>query len=133
MAYYENYIREKAQETFDIEKANFNLYDQDWNEMDVEFDQDLLDEIFDGAMCEMVKYIHERTRDKDRSTELLFDSENVDAIHISTVGLTAPIVIVEYNELPDWFQIEDADNREFYWHRKPGLSGDLTSGYFQFR
>lgn len=133
MTYYKDYIRDKAQSTFDIENANFNLFDQDWNEIDVEFDQDLLAEIFKGAMCEMVKYIYERTRDENKSAELLFDRENVDGIYISVIGLTAPIIIVEYDKLPDWFQIEDAKNREFYWHRKPGLPGNFTSGYFQFR
>jgi len=132
MSYYDEYIRESAEQAFDYEKAEFSLYDQDHEEMKGCLNGALNENLFIGAMFEMVTYLYEHGDGGD-SMEMLFDPDNVEVIYISAKGLEAPTVIVEYEELPDWFQMKNADLREFYWHPKPALSGELTAGYFQPR
>lgn len=134
MTYYDDYIRERADELFDQEKTKFAFYDQDYKDIDV-LDNSLNEQIFIGAMREMVVYLYERKREIEDagSLELLFDPDNVENIYITGRGLEAPTVIVEYEETPEWFSMENAALREFYWHPKPALSGEWTAGYFQPR
>lgn len=135
MGYYDEYIRDRAEELFNQEKAKFAVYDRDHNEVTGCLDSDLNEQLFVGAMREMVKYLYER-RNKlagDEEMGVLFDEENVDKIWITARGIEAPTVIVEYEETPDWYEMENADLREFYWHPKPALSGEWTAGYFQPR
>lgn len=134
MTYYDDYIRERADELFDQEKTKFAFYDQDYNEIDV-LDNNLNEQVFIGAMREMVAYLYERKREIEDagSLELLFDPDNVEKIYITARGLEAPTVIVEYKKTPEWFSMKNAALREFYWHPKPALSGEWTAGYFQPR
>lgn len=133
--YYEDYIREKAEQAFDIEKADFSVFDQDQEKVLGVLQEKLNEQTFKGVMCEMVAYLYERRNElqSDGSMSLLFDPENVENIYISARGLEAPTVIVEYDETPEWFEMENAPLREFYWHPKPALSGEWSAAYFQPR
>lgn len=143
MTYYDDYIREKAAQAFDIEKAEFKFYQsKGWTVGDPAegvLDDDHCNQVFEGAMNEMVSYIFDRIAEHGEdegetpNTSLLWDAENVEDIYISAWGLTAPIVVVDYHELPEWFGMKNAELREFYYHPNPADSGEWTAAYFQPR
>lgn len=133
--YYDEHIRDQAEQAFDQKKATFEVYDSNFNEVDEVLDEELNEQSFIGAMREMVAYIYELRNDVEGecSTEMLWNSENIEEIYITARGLEAPTVIVEYEKTPEWFQIQNADLREFYWHPNPAMSGEWTAAYFQPR
>lgn len=134
MGYYDEYIRKKAEQAFDFEKTTFGLYDKDNNEMAECLDADLNERMFIGATREMVAYLFERKRNKGGANlDVFFDPENIENVYITARAMAAPNVVVEYEFTPEWFSMEDADLREFYWHPKPALSGDWSAAYFQPR
>jgi hypothetical protein len=136
MTYYEEYIRQKAEETFDLSKAKFTLYDGNSDEVEGALDPSLNEQLFIGVMREMVAYLYEKGRNADVpnvSMDMIWDADNVDKIYISSHGIQAPVVIVEYKELPPWFKMENADLREFYYHPNPAMSGTWSGAYFQAR
>lgn len=135
MTYYDDYIREKAEKVFDQEKATFTIYDSNHDDAIETVDEGLSEQIFYGAMNEMVAYLYERRNELDGNASMgsLFEAENVERVYITALELAAPTIVVEYDNLPDWFEMENADLREFYWHPNPSLSGEWTAGYFQPR
>lgn len=134
VAYYDDYIRNRAEQAFDYDEATFALYDGDGEKQPSCLDDDLNEQMFVGAMREMIAYIFERKRDKGGASVGMFcEPENVENIYITARGLEAPTVVVEYETLPSWYSMKNADLREFYWHPKPALSGEWSAAYFQPR
>lgn len=133
--YYDDYIREQADETFHQSKAEIRVYDQDKEDVDGVLEDYLVSELFDGVMMEMVSYLYERQNELDRSgsMNLVFDPENVENIYVTARVLEPAKVIVEYEMLPEWFQMESAELREFYFYPNPALSGEWSAAYFQPR
>lgn len=132
--YYEDYIRERAEQAFDYDKVTFAVYDQLFKEVPEALDDDLNEQLFIGTMREMVAYLFERKRKEGaEGMDMFWNAENVEDIYISAKGLEAPTVVVEYEEKPSWFSMENADLREFYWHPRPALSGEWSAAYFQPR
>lgn len=133
--YYEDYITDRAATAFDYEKASFTHYDVNNDEVDDSLDEPLNKQMFKGVMREMVAYLYDRRNEIDTTgdLDLLFDAENVEKIYVTARGLETPTVVVEYDDLPDWFEMENAQLREFYWHPDPGLSGEWSAAYFQPR
>lgn len=131
--YYEKYVREQAEEAFDFEKADIDCVDANHNSLIESHDEELNQNLFDGAMREMIAHLHERSHEVEGSASmsLFLDPDNVEKIHIVSKGISAPNVIVEYGEFPDWFVRENAKLREFYWHPNPALTGIWSAAYFQ--
>lgn len=135
MGYYDDYVRDAVEQAFDYEKAEFSLYDSNQNEIEDALDEQLNKALFNGAMREMVVYLYSRRSwlSGDGPMELLFNSGNIANIYVSSRSLEAPTIVVEYDEVPEWFEMEDATLREFYWYPNPARSGEWSAGYFQPR
>jgi len=135
MGYYKEYIVEKAKRAFDYEIAECTLYDKDHERVEGCLDDELNEQMFNGVMREMVAYLYELRNDAESgaSIEMLVDPDNVENIYLSARGLATPVVIVEYEDKPEWFSMRNADLREFYWFPKPALSGEWDAAYFQPR
>ena len=132
MAYYEEYIREAASKAFDQDIAEFKIYDSDGDLTSGALDPQYNEELFKAAMNEMTSYLYEKKKG-GASIHPLFDETKVENIYITARGLAAPMVVVEYSELPSWFETTDAELREFCWRPQPAHTGQLTAAYFQPR
>lgn len=127
--YSDKYSHDTAQFTFGSPDAGSraDIPMEDWEE-----------QVFIGAMREMVKYIFERSRDdrvddENMSLREMLAPENLENVYISNYPYSAPVVVTEYAEVPAWFTMENAELREFYWHPNPYESGEWNAAYFQPR
>lgn len=98
-----------------------------------EVEKDKSERFFDAAIEEMTHYLFERFRDLDGWVGDYLTPENVENIYLSHYYHEPSLLVVEMDDLPDDFRLENANIREFYWHPDPGLSGETTAAYFQPR
>lgn len=120
----EDYIKEVSSE-FEVDDAEFTTSQSE--------DEEIKERFFTPAIREMTHCLFERFRDLDGWVGDYLTPDNVENIYVSQRAFEPALVIVEMEDLPDNFRLENADMREFYWHPNPGLSGETTAAYFQPR
>ena len=90
----------------------------------------LKEQFFKAAMKEMERYI----RASDHGSVEMIEEENIENVFIRrNKPFEVASVIVEFDQTPEDFQLENVDVRDFSWYPRPGRSKEYTTASFQFR
>lgn len=114
--------------TVDDDDVNMNYEYEEGGEHNKPAVEDLEKRFLEAALGEMYTYIRESD-----DLDLDCSPENVSTIYVTNRPYETTTVIVEFEEVPDDFRMQNQDLREFLWWPEPAFSNQPTAAYFQYR